>query len=65
MWVVLLFVLLSTADARAYIDPGSASYMFQALAGTVFGAVFLLRSYWGRVRAFVRSRLASLGRPHA
>lgn len=55
--VVLLLVAIVERPVEAYIDPGSASYVFQLIAGTLLGALFALRMYWDRVRTFVRSHL--------
>jgi apolipoprotein N-acyltransferase len=59
-WVVgmvLLLLLWSEEPADAYVDPGSASYVFQLLVGTALGAIFALRMCWERVKTFVRGHL--------
>ena len=53
--IVLLLLVISERPAEAYIDPGTASYVFQVIAGAVLGGVFLLRTYWNRVMTTVRS----------
>ena len=55
--VVLLLVAIAEGPAAAYIDPGSASYVFQLIAGTALGAIFALRMYWDRVKTFITTRL--------
>jgi len=55
MSIVLLLLVLFEGPAEAYIDPGSASYLFQLLAGALLGGLFLLRTYWNRVVTTVRS----------
>ena len=55
---VLLLLVISEGTAEAYIDPGTASYVFQAIAGMVLGGVFLLRTYWSRVVTTVRSMVS-------
>jgi hypothetical protein len=57
----LLLLLLSERPAEAYIDPGSASYVFQLVAGALLGGVFLLRSYWTRLVSAIRSRVTGEG----
>jgi hypothetical protein len=52
---VFLLLVISERPAEAYIDPGTASYVFQVIAGAVLGGVFLLRTYWSRVVTSVRS----------
>ena len=55
--VVLVLLLGSEQPADAYVDPGSASYVFQLLVGTVLGALFMLRMGWERVKTAVRAIL--------
>ena len=61
--IMLLLLVLFEHPAQAYIDPGSASYLFQLVAGVLLGGVFLLRTYWSRVLTTVRS-LVSRDVPH-
>jgi hypothetical protein len=35
-----------------YIDPGSGSYLIQAIIAAVLGAVFYFKGIWYRVKAF-------------
>jgi hypothetical protein len=55
MSIVLLRLVISEGSAEAYIDPGTASYVFQVIAGAILGGVFLLRTYWSRVVTTVRA----------
>jgi hypothetical protein len=52
---VLLLLVIGERPAEAYIDPGTASYAFQVIAGAVLGGVFLVRTYWQRLVSTVRS----------
>jgi hypothetical protein len=36
-----------------YLDPGSGSYIFQVLLAALVGALFLIKVYWQRIRAFI------------
>jgi len=36
----------------AYLDPGSGSYLLQLLIASLLGGAFLIRLFWGRIRAF-------------
>ena len=55
---VFLLLVISERPADAYIDPGTASYVFQVIAGAVLGGIFLLRTYWSRVMTTVRSMVS-------
>ena len=39
MGIVLLLLAISERPAEAYIDPGTASYVFQVIAGAILGGV--------------------------
>jgi len=57
VFVFLALAFFAVADLHAYVDPGSASYLFQMIAGGVLGGMFVIRSYWTRIReAFTRQR---------
>jgi hypothetical protein len=43
---------------HAYLDPGSGSILLQLLIAGILGAFLVLRSSWGKVKAFL-SRLFS------
>ena len=36
----------------AYLDPGSGSYILQVLLGTLLGASYLVKVYWGKIKSF-------------
>lgn len=35
-----------------YLDPGSGSYLIQAIIAAVLGALFYFKSFWWKVKAF-------------
>jgi hypothetical protein len=56
--ISVLLLVIAERPAEAYIDPGTASYVFQVIAGAVLGGIFLVRTYWNRVVTSVRSRVS-------
>jgi hypothetical protein len=54
-WIIL------ARDAHAYIDPGTGSYILQMTLAAFFGAFFVVKQYWARIRSFLR---AVLGKKH-
>jgi len=50
--LVALLTLGATDNAYAYIDPGAGSMLLQMLVAGVAGALFTIRIYWQRVKAF-------------
>jgi hypothetical protein len=47
-----MLLLISTEDAYAYLDPGSFSYVIQVIIAVAVGAIYALKVYWGKIRAF-------------
>ena len=45
-FLVLVIALLSPANAWAYIDPGTGSYIFQVLIAGGVAGVYTLRRHW-------------------
>ena len=43
-----------------YIDPGSGSLMLQLLAGSIVGGLFILKTYWSKVKTLIRKLFASI-----
>jgi hypothetical protein len=41
-----------------YLDPGTGSFLLQLLLATFLGGLFLVKAFWGRIKAFF-SRLFS------
>ena len=55
---VLLSVFLlplTSQDVHAYIDLGTGSIIIQVLIASLIGGLFLLKVYWGKVKAFIRN----------
>ena len=53
-WVAALalgLVATTPADAWAYVDPGTGSYLFQLAAAGFLAGMFTLRRYWDAVKA--------------
>ena len=53
----ILLALLATAlipqPALAYIDPGTGSLIFQFAAASLLGLLFMLKTYWLRIKIAV------------
>jgi hypothetical protein len=35
-----------------YIDPGSGSFLIQAIIAAILGGAFIVRGYWNRFKSF-------------
>ena len=52
--VVVAFTCLFLPAANAYVDPGSGSFIFQALIGGLLAVAGAVRGGWRRVRGVCR-----------
>jgi hypothetical protein len=43
---------MTVASIILYVDPGSGSYLVQAIIAAVVGALFYFKNIWWRVKAF-------------
>jgi hypothetical protein len=59
IWILaftVCFFLLSLPIARAYVDPGTGSYVFQLLIGAFLGVTVALKLFWKRIWGFFTRR---------
>ena len=50
--IVVVVTLFFADNAFAYLDPGTGSVILQVIAAAVLGALFTIKSYWHRFKAF-------------
>lgn len=50
--LIVAFSALWLPSAHAYLDPGSGSYIFQAVIAGALGVGVALKVFWGRIAAF-------------
>ena len=53
---------LSSQDIHAYLDLGTGSLVIQVLIGFFVGGLFLLKVFWGKVKAFVKGIFSKVRR---
>lgn len=51
--LVFLFLVLSTQQVHAYLDPGSGSYLLQLLIAGGVGILFSIKTFWFQIKTFV------------
>lgn len=44
------------AGPKAYLDPGSGSYLLQLLIAGLLGSFFVIRAYWDKIISFFARR---------
>jgi hypothetical protein len=59
--LIVASVLLWSAPAYAYIDPGTGSMVLQLLLGGIAGAAVMGRMYWSRLKARFRRNARTEG----
>jgi hypothetical protein len=56
--VPVLVALAVPADAWAYLDAGTGSFLFQLAVAGLLAATMTAKLYWQRIKDFVRGRRA-------
>ena len=54
LFFLVLFLLVSTKKAYAYLDPGTGSYILQILAAGALGGLFAVKTFWRQIIDFLR-----------
>ena len=49
---VFAMALLLPSTAQAYIDPGTGSFVLQALVAAAMGTLIAVKIYWARIKSF-------------
>jgi len=52
--LLIIGLILSISQASAYIDPGTASVVWQFMLALMLGAAFTVRLYWTKIKDFSR-----------
>lgn len=55
-FLVIALVLVFSRDVHAYLDPGTGSLVFQTVAAALAAAVYVISSYWNRIRTIFGAR---------
>ena len=50
--LVLIINIFFISSAYAYLDPGTGSYILQLVVGLFFGFLFLLKTFWLKIKLF-------------
>ena len=53
--VFVLFHLMFTPAAYAYLDPGTGSYIFQMFIGVLVGGAFVIKLFWNKIISFFKN----------
>ena len=50
--VLIIFFGILPAPSHAYLDPGTGSYLLQILSAGILGALFIIKTYWHKIKKF-------------
>ena len=50
-------------NAYAYINPGSGSYIFQILIAFLFGAAYMVKIFWTRIKTWFNNYISFKNKP--
>lgn len=53
---IIFIVSIFPTPVYAYLDPGTGSYFFQILVGTIIGALFTVKMFWKKIKDFFKGR---------
>ncbi len=64
IWLKIAFLLMFFVTGilpglYAYLDPGTGSFILQTLIAALFGALFVIKSYWQRIKSWFTSSVDS------
>ena len=48
----IFFLVFSTKDAHAYLDPGTGSFILQVVAAGALGGLFAVKTFWRNIVTF-------------
>ncbi len=56
--LTLLAIFALSSQARAYVDPGTGSYILQMVIAGLLGSLFTIKLFGKRIRAFLQKRFS-------
>lgn len=57
--ILLVLISLTTKEVKAYLDPGSGSYLLQILFASFFSALLIIKTFWKKIVIFVKQIFGS------
>ena len=51
--ILFIFIVSTSENAFAYLDPGTGSYILQMLIAGILGGLFAIKTYWARIKIFI------------
>jgi len=52
---IMLFLFISPGQVKAYLDPGTGSYITQLVIGLILGVSYLTKVYWFKIKSSIKS----------
>ncbi len=63
-WTILMILgalALTAENAYAYLDPGSGSFILQAIVTALIGSALAIKVFWQKIKAFFGRLFTSSG----
>lgn len=51
--LIILFIVLLSQYAQAYLDPGAGSYITQYIIAILIGIFYFLKCYWKKIKRWI------------
>lgn len=54
--IIFFFILISTVDSYAYLDPGTGSMIITAIAAVIASVATFVSFYWNKLKNFFKKK---------
>ena len=54
IFIIFIFLLISTVNSYAYLDPGTGSMIITAIAAAIASVATFISFYWNKLKNFLR-----------
>lgn len=61
----ILTVIIFPPQANAYLDPGTGSFVLQLVVGVIFGGLFAIKTFWGKITSFISNLTGGKGKKNS
>jgi len=55
LFFLVIFLFVFPQQAKAYLDPGTGSYITQLAIGLLLAGSYLVKVYWLKIKSFFKS----------
>jgi len=59
LFLIVVFQVILSQNAFAYLDPGTGSYVYQVLVAAIIGGLFTIKTFWRKIMNFFEKILSN------